>query len=1103
MPADIAGIANFIESSSFQTNPAPPSGRLNTCVNFFINSSLKYQAAVVMKLNVISFRKYQLLSLMSAKRFLFSFALLALYTLAPAQQTTVYTDAQLSYKKGLEFYNSGIYGLAQQEFQQLLDMLEPFNEPELKFIRTRAELYYAKSAVRMNLPDGEKLILDFARTHDPNPMANQAIVEMANFYYNDRKYDKAIQLLSSIDGADLTKSERAEVKFKLGYSQFVKKRFKEARGSFNQIKNIENDYYYPTHYYLGLTEFFEDNYDAAVKSFKIAGKSKRYRPRIPYYIAQIYFAQGDYDKVIEYAKPKLKDRSLKNLAEISQLVGQAYFEKGDFDKALPYLEAYAERTSRLRKEDLYQIGFVQYKAGKYKEAIKNLSELSGINSDMGQNAMYLLADAHLKVGDKSAARNAFKSASRLDFDPAIKQESQWNFAKLSYELNFDREAIAALQQIPPTSPNYAEAQTILSSIFLDSRDYENAMKILEELPEKTPQLKETYQKVAYFRGLQLHQEQKHAEAKAAFSKSLSLPVDAKTRALAVYWLGDIAHHEKQYDTSIRELNKYLSLTKTLSHLPDEASVYTANYTQGYNYLKKKNYGTAQNYFQDAIAGIKQNSMFIRNPFISENVLGDATLRAGDCLFKRNQYNQAIRFYDEAVNNKYAGFVYALYQKAIIEGLRGNTTEKIIALENITEEYPNSPFADNALLQLGITYQDIGKFDRAAEPLRQLIDQYQGKSELINQALLKLGLISYNQGSLQTAISYYKRIFQNNPEPKEAQAALTALEEIYVDDLNQPEQYFAFLETIPGYNVGSAEKESISFKAAETQFENSQYEKAIEGYTKYLRQYSNGRYALASLYHRGESYSVLKRYSHALKDYETIVNKGQSKYYQKALRKAALIAYNHEKDFEKAYGFYNKLETAATDEDMRYEAQLGAMRSAYRINNTEALLATANKVKNNPRATPEQKSAAYFYLGKHAFDTKNYDQALESFNQVAKMSNNEQTAEARYLIAYIYYARRELEVAQQLTLNANKESANYPYWVAKSVILLADILAEKGDYFNAQAALEGLIENYTEDQELVNIAKAKLEKLKSQQAASSRLRADPDDDSTLELLDEEQ
>ena len=64
-------------------------------------------------------------------------------------------------------------------------------------------------------------------------------------------------------------------------------------------------------------------------------------------------------------------------------------------------------------------------------------------------------------------------------------------------------------------------------------------------------------------------------------------------------------------------------------------------------------------------------------------------------------------------------------------------------------------------------------------------------------------------------------------------------------------------------------------------------------------------------------------------------------------------------------------------------------------------------------------------------------------------------------------------------------------MAKSVILLSDIFADKGDLYNARAALEALLENYDEDPELVNIAKAKLAKLNQQLNQSSRLNRDPD------------
>ncbi len=98
-------------------------------------------------------------------------------------------------------------------------------------------------------------------------------------------------------------------------------------------------------------------------------------------------------------------------------------------------------------------------------------------------------------------------------------------------------------------------------------------------------------------------------------------------------------------------------------------------------------------------------------------------------------------------------------------------------------------------------------------------------------------------------------------------------------------------------------------------------KQLMTFTTFLNKYPNGSNALLAHYHRGESYSVLKKYSEALIDYDYIVQKGQSKYYAKALRKAALIAYNHEQDFNKAFSYYTLLEPAATDDDTRFEAQV--------------------------------------------------------------------------------------------------------------------------------------------------------------------------------------
>jgi tetratricopeptide (TPR) repeat protein len=1027
------------------------------------------------------------------------FALLVACFLAVAgfgQQTTVYTEAFRSYKQAEAFFEQGLYAKARDHYGQVVQLLLPVNEADSEQLRVLSELGYAKAAVRLKQPDGEKLILDFIRSHSPDPIANQALIEVANYYFDSGEFEKALPYYARVPLSGLPKEEKAQVRFRMGYAQFVQKQFAMAKQNFREIKDLQTDYYYPTNYYLGLCYFYEGSYDDAVRQFRIVEKSTRYDDFIPYYLTQIFFAQRRYDELLAYAEPRLSEPSLKNVKEINQLVGQSYFEKENYTKALPFLEYYAERTSGMREEEFYQLGFTQYKTGNYEKAIRSFREVSTQNSELSQSANYYLADCYLRRGDKSSARAAFSNAKRMNYDPQITEDATFNYGKLSYELKDPREAIAALQTLGPTSRYYLEAQGLMGEVFLSYRDYQQAIDVLDKIPNKTPQLQETLQKVIYFRGLQLLQENKPEEAKVLLQRSLANPIDQRTRALALYWLADIAHQQKRYQESIQLTNQFLTLARTQTRLPDESSVFSGNYLQGYNYLKLDNYTASLDFFREAVDGIKRNRNFISNPTVRDNMLGDAVLRTGDAYFKRNQYNQAIQYYDEAVNNRYSGYIYALYQKALIEGLRGRTAEKILALERISSEYSKSEYADDALFQLGLTYQQIGQLNKAVAPLRQIVEQYKTTSDLVIPALLQLGLVSYNLGNLEAAANYYKQVFSNNPSSAEANLALAALEDIYVDDMGRADLYFAFLETVPGYKVDNLSRDSINFRAAEAQFENANYQRAIESYTDYLRQFPNGRNILTAYYHRGESYTVLKQYSQALRDYEFVISKGSSTFFMKALEKAAIIAYNHEQDFAKAYQLYSRLEQTAQDENLRFEAQLGAMRSAYRAGNNAAVVELANRVANNPRANDQQKATAQFYIGKNAYDRRDYDAALRAFNENIRLSDNEQTAEARYLKAMVYYQRRDLETAQQLSMAANKESSAYPYWVAKSVILLGDIFTDKGDLYNARAVFEALLENYKEDQTLVSEAQQKLQRVNERINQGSRLRST--DPNRLEL-----
>jgi TolA-binding protein len=286
------------------------------------------------------------------------------------------------------------------------------------------------------------------------------------------------------------------------------------------------------------------------------------------------------------------------------------------------------------------------------------------------------------------------------------------------------------------------------------------------------------------------------------------------------------------------------------------------------------------------------------------------------------------------------------------------------------------------------------------------------------------------------------------------------------------------------------KDSINFRTAEIRFENANYNEAIKSLTSYIQNFPNGTFIIRAFYLRAESYSLLKKYGESLADYDQVVKKGSSRYYLESLEKAALISYNYSKDFGASYSYYTQLESLAANSTKLFEYQVGAMQSAYRAKNREGSTQYAQKIANHPSATNPQKAFANFYLGKISYDRGLYSDALRFLEIVRNISDNEQTAEARFLIASIFYEMKDYAKAREICINSNKESSAFPYWVAKSVLLLSDVLLKQNEIFNSRAALEALLENYKGDQELIEIAKEKLKIVNQLIENNSRINNNP-------------
>ncbi len=1017
---------------------------------------------------------------------------------ADAQTSAALSDPLATFEEARLMFESDAYGPATLRFEDYLSQSKLPGTAQQYDERLQAELLRALAAQRAELPEAEPLLERFIDRYSPQPIAIAAIKQVADMAFAERDYARAAKFYERLPLNGLTREQRDEVRFRLGYTAFASKDFALATRYLGELRGQDGLYREPATYYYALTKFYSGDNQGAKEAFESLSGSQRYAAVLPGNLAQIYFADGEYERVIAYAEPLVDQQGVRQRDQIHLLIGRSYFELERYAEALPHLEFYAQGARKMSAADFYQLGYTQYKTNNFSAAAQNLANLDGEKTALGQAGLYYLGNSYLKLDDRAKARSAFTQVIRLDFDPTLKQEAAWNVAKLNYELGYDQDALEALQSIPPDSRHYQEAQVLLSRVILQSRDYAGALKVLDSLTTLTPALRETKQRVQVLRGLQLLSQGDATGAETLLAQSLTDASDAYYKAIAYYWLGDLAYRRGEMKTAIQRLNSFMTTARaTSTTLPTEANPGTASYLLGYAHLKDEEYGLALGHFQEAVAAIKQRQRLMGDAQVLQAMLADAVVRAGDANFKRNEYASAARFYEEAIDNNYPGSVYALYQLAIIEGLQGDNTEKIIAMETIADDYPQSEFADEAMLELGITYQSINQLNRAKQALERLVNE-KPKSTLRNEALLQLGLVSINQGNTQTSIDYYKQVFANQPKANEVRRAQAALQEIYVDDLGRPDDYFSFLETVPGFKLDASVRDSINFASAQGQYQSANYDRAIEQYSSYLAEFPKGAYASEAFYRRADAYLILQQFPEALSDFEQLIQRGEGPYYAEALEKAALLAYDAEQDFAKAYRYFSRLLETNSEQARDPATRLNAIRAAYRSKNTEAVYALAQPIIQAPNLPEKDKAIAGFYLGKVAYDQKDYDRALASFNAVIRNNEGEAAAEARYLVARIYYLRRELDLAEAIAIQAQRQSAGHPYWVAKSTLLLIDLFLEKEDFLSARAVAEGLVTNYRGDKDLEREAERKLKEV--QRAADAASRVAPVDSTTIDLLE---
>lgn len=974
------------------------------------------------------------------------------------QETRIYTHEQKTYQQALDLYHKKQYQAAQTLFEKVRAMTSD------EETRANSAYFIANAAVRLNQLGADRLMEDFVEEYPTSTRRNTAFMDVADYYFDNRRYPYALKWYKKVDPNSLDRQERERYDFNLGYSLFNSKKAAEAERYFQRVENSQK-YGSQAKYYLGYIAYQQDDYQEANERFDLISDQELLREKLSYYQADMNFKLGKFDEAIAQAKKQLPRSDRKEISELNKIIGESYFNLGQYGNAISFLEQYKGKGGRWSNTDYYLLGYSYYKERDYANAIGQFNKIIDGTDPVAQNAYYHLAECYLKLEKKQESLNAFRNASRMDFSPEIQKDALLNYARLSYEIGNAYEPVpAALRsylEAYPGDEHKEEIRELLVDSYLTSRDFKGAMELLEQ--NRGYATAETYQKVAYYRGAELYLDGKTREALTLFQKSLSTGNDALFEARARYWKAETLYNLGQVEEALTDYLQFqqLPVARKLQEFIN------LDYQIGYSYFKLKDFDNASAYFRN-----------YSTKSISGPIRADALMRLGDSYFAISEYPSAVSAYNKARESGSSVKDYADFQISLALGFLGRETEKQDALNTLINTYPNSTLKDDALYELGNSYVQEGQDGAAIDAYDRLFAQY-GMSSLVPSAMMRKGLVYYNSGRNQEALEVFKEIAGRYPQSQEAVQAVQSVKLIYMD-LGQVDQYASWVRGLDFVEISDRELEVATFEAAEKQRLEGNSKRAIRAYSNYLDQFPSGsantevRFRLAQLYFAdGEN-------EKAFEFFKAVAESGRGEMAEQSLTRVCEILIARDA-YPEAATYLQRLESSADIPQNRTFAQSNLMKAYFQEENYNQVLSYASKVLENPSIDERIRSDARLMIARSAWETADFGTARSSYEELLRDAKGEIGAEALYYDAYFRQEEGDLEGSNATVQKLVRDFASYRQWGGKGLILMAQNFDRLEDVFQATYILESIVSNFADFPEIEGKAREELNRIKSREA----------------------
>ena len=954
-----------------------------------------------------------------------------------------------------------------KNYSGCIDKLEAYKQHSTDAdLIQEADYMLVYSAYEQGRPNAVELLKDYLDVYPASRHADEVNFLIGSAHFGQGEYQKAIFWFNESNIDMLSPEQQEAYCFRLAYSLLQIGDMEKARGYFARIEQIGTKYREASTYYVAYIDYATGKYNNALVEFTRLKDLPDYKERSLYYITQIYFIQNKYEKVISEGKELLASYpDSENNSEVYRIMGNAYYHLGNEDQAINMLSKYVSSTDSPLRGDLYILGVCYYNKGNYSSAVNALGRTVRENDALSQNAYLYLGQSYLKLKDKNNARMAAATSS---FDKQVKEAAMYNYALLIHETAFTGfgESVTIFEDFLNDFPNSKYADKVndyLVEVYLTTKNYQAALNSIDKIKHPSTKILEAKQDILFQLGTQAFTNMELDKAVDLFSRAISLGAyNLESRNDAYFWRGESYYRQGEYNKAISDYRTYLNNTRQRN-----TDMYAlAHYNLGYSYFKLKEYGEALNRFRQYV-NLESNQ---QTP-----AYADAYNRIGDCLFHNRQFAMAEENYTRAAQLQPSAGDYSVYQKGFLLGLQKDYKGKISVMDRLIREFPESQYVDDALFEKGRSYVLLDNNQAAAASFEQLMRDFP-QSSLARKAGVQLGLIYFNDNQPEKAADAYKSVISNYPGSEEAKVALQDLKSVYIE-LNDINSFAAYANSLGGnVRFEVSEQDSLTYLAAEKLFMRGDNEGARRSLTNYLQTFPQGAFSSNANFYLASIAFAKKDLEEAKRLFSLVLESGDTKFREESWARKAEIEYL-DKDYAAAMESFKHLQAVAENPENKEAAKLGLMRCAELIGQPQEALLAANDLLKEPKLSPEIMSEARYVRAKAYISLKQENKALADLKEISKDTRTIHGAEAKYLLAQLYYDNKDDKNAETVLMNFIENGTPHQYWLARGFILLADIYIRQGDDFQARQYLTSLQNNYKGDDEIAAMIEDRLGKLK--------------------------